>query len=405
MKNPLKIALCIEQTSNHTRGIARGVSLYAQTHGPWIFSIIEEKPSGGFIAPPLKRSKGFDSDGIIAYTQEIAVLDELLQFGIPVVNTTQTTVSDLKVPSVSSDDRALGCLVADYFIARGFGKFAFCGSVSCSPCSFLRGAGFKEELEAKGFSASFFSGVGDPPFRKIDWNRGREKVAQWIKSMDKPLALFADNDSCGRVLSDICRELDLHVPEEVAIVGANNDELICEFSNPHLSSVALAKEQVGFEAAELIEQLIKKKPPPARPILVPPLGITTRRSSEIFAVEDPHMAKALNFIYTYAGEAIGVEDILKELPLCRRTLEIRFRNAIGRSPYEEIRRAHVERAKKLLVETNLPLDRIAEASGFSEAKHFYLNFRKETELSPTQFRKKFRGIATYPIDGTGFRPD
>ncbi len=404
MKKPLKIALCIEQTSTHTRGIAKGVSLYAQTHGPWIFSIIEEKPSGGFIAPPLKRSKGFDSDGIIAYTQEIAVLDKLLQFGVPVVNTTQTTTSDLKVPSVSSDDRALGCLVADYFIARGFGKFAFCGSVSNSPCSFQRGVGFREELDAKSFSASFFSGSDHPP-RNINWNRDREKVAQWIKSMDKPLALFADNDSCGRVLLDICRELDIHVPEEVAIVSANNDELICEFSNPHLSSVALAKEQVGFEAAELIEQLIKKKPSPARPILVPPLGITTRRSSEIFAVEDLHIAKALNFIYTYAGEAIGVEDILKELPLCRRTLEIRFRNAIGRSPYEEIRRAHVERAKKLLAETNLPLDRIAEASGFSEAKHFYLNFRKETGLSPTQFRKKFKGIATHLIDGTGLRPD
>lgn len=401
MKKPLKIALCIEQTSTHTRGIARGVSLYAQTHGPWIFSIIEKKSGGGLIAPPLSRSKGFDSDGIIAYTQEPTVLDELLQFGVPVVNTTQIADSELKVPTVSSDDRALGSLVANYFMDRGFEKFAFCGSVSFSPCSFLRGAGFKEELNEQGFGASFFSGLGDPPSRKIDWNRDREKVAQWIKSMKKPLALFADNDSCGRVLADICRELDVHVPEEVAIVGANNDELICEFSNPHLSSAALAKEQVGFEAAELIGKLIKKKPPPTSPILVPPLGITTRRSSEIFAVKDPHIAKALNFIYTYAGESIGVEDILKELPLCRRTLEIRFRNAIGRSPYEEIRRVHVNRAKKLLAETNLPLDRIAEASGFSESKHFYLNFRKETGLSPTQFRKKFKGTVAQPIGGTG----
>ncbi len=112
----------------------------------------------------------------------------------------------------------------------------------------------------------------------------------------------------------------------------------------------------------------------------------------------------MNFIYTYAGEAIGVEDILKELPLCRRTLEIRFRNAIGRSPYEEIRRAHVKRAKRLLAETNLPLNRIAEASGFSETKHFYLNFRKETGLSPTQFRKRFKGTATHPVEGAGLRP-
>lgn len=398
MKKPLKIALCIEQTSNHTRGIARGVSLYAQTHGPWVFSIIEKQAGGELIAPPLNNYKGFDSDGIIAYTHETAVLAELLQFGVPVVNTTQTTASDLDVPYVSSDDQALGRLVANYFINRGFGKFAFFGSASYSPCSFLRGVGFKEELEAKGFSASIFSGLGDPPSKKIDWNRDREKVAQWIKSMDHPLALFADNDSCGRILADVCRELDIHVPEEVAIIGANNDELICEFSNPHLSSVALAKEQVGFEAAELVEQLILQKKTPALPILVPPLGITTRRSSAIFAVDDPHVAKVLNYIYTYAGKAIGVEDILKEVPLCRRTLEVRFRNAIGRSPYEEIRRAHVERAKKLLAETHLPLDRIAEASGFSETKHFYLNFRKETGLSPTQYRKKFKSIATCPIN-------
>ena len=402
MKNPLKIALCIEQTSNHTRGIAKGVSLYAQTHGPWIFSIIEKISGGGLVAPPQNRSKGFDSDGIIAYTQETAVLDELLQFGVPVVNTTQTTAMSPEVPFVASDDRALGRLVANHFMDKGFKEFAFCGSVSYSPCSFLRGAGFREELEKEGFEVSFFSGT-DHPSRKIDWNRDRKKVARWIRSLGQPLALFADNDSAGRVLADICRELDIHVPEEVAIVGANNDELICEFSNPHLSSVALAKEQVGFEAAELVEQLIQKKKIPALPILVPPLGITTRRSSEIFAVEDPHIAKALNFIYTYAGEAIGVEDILKELPLCRRTLEIRFRNAIGRSPYEEIRRAHVKRAKKLLAETNLPLDRIAEASGFSETKHFYLNFRKETGLSPTQFRKRFKGTTTHPVEGQGFR--
>lgn len=316
--------------------------------------------------------------------------------GVPVVNTTQTTAMTPEVPSVASDDRALGSLVADYFIERGFRKFAFCGSTSYSPCSFLRRDGFKEKLEAKGFSASVFSGLGDPPTRKIDWKRDWEKVAQWIRSMNQPLALFADNDGCGRVLAELCRELDIHVPEEIAIVGANNDELVCEFSNPHLSSVTLAKEQVGFEAAELVEQLIKKKKTAALPILIPPLGITSRRSSETFAVEDPHIAKALNFIYTYAGESIGVEDLLKEVPLCRRTLEVRFRNAIGRSPHEEIRRAHVERAKKLLTGTNLPLERIAEASGFSTTKHFYLNFRKETGLSPTQYRKKFKRITSNP---------
>lgn len=391
MQDPLKIALFIEQTSNHTRGIARGISLYAQTHGPWIFSIIEQRAAGKLIAPPLDSFEHGDCDGIIAYTSNEKLLQGLLDSGLPVVNTTQTNFSNEELPSVFTDDYVLGRLVADYFIDRGFKEFAFCGSVLFSRCSGQRGTGFAEQVEAKGFNVSSFPSL-DQSSRKIDWKRDQEKVSRWIISRDRPLALFADNDSCGRILADICRKQDIHVPEEIAIVGANNDELICEFSNPHLSSMALAKEQVGFEAAALIEQLVCKEKPPTQPVLVPPLGITTRRSSDIFAVEDPHVAKALNFIYNHAGEAIRVTDVLKKVPLCRRYLETHFRKSIGRSPYEEIRRAHVERAKKLLAETNLPLDRIAEASGFSEMKHLYTNFRKETGISPTQYRKKFKVI-------------
>lgn len=389
MKDQLKIALLIEQTSNHTRGIARGISLYAQTHGPWIFSTIEQKQGGKPVAPPLESFKRFNGGGIIAYTPNETLLRKLIDFGVPIVNTTRTAIPNPELPSVFTDDKALGRLVADYFIAKGFKEFAFCGSVLFSFPSLERGRGFTERIKAKKFNVSAYPDLEETP-RQVIWEREHDKIVQWIQSMKRPLALFADNDSCGRILADICLEMGVHVPEDIAIIGANNDELICEFSNPHLSSVILAKEQVGFEAASLLERIIRTKKRPAQPVLVPPVGINTRRSSDIFAVENPHVAAALNFIYNHAGELISVTDILKKVALCRRHLELCFRQALGRSPYEEIRRAHVERAKKLLAETDLSLERIAQASGFSEPKHFYINFRKETGHSPTQYRKRYK---------------
>lgn len=392
MKNPHNIALFIEQGSAHTRGIARGISLYAQTHGPWVFSTLERSENAQLIISPLDDFEHVDHDGVIVYTQDEEVLQKLLRSGRPVVNTTQTATSYPQVFSVFTDDQALGRMVADYFVNRGFKEFAFCGScLSSSPCSIQRRSGFAEQVQVHGFHCSSFPPLGASP-REIIWEQDHEEIAQWIKFLNRPLALFVDNDSCGRVIADICRKQNIHVPEDVAIIGVNNDDLICEFSNPHLSSVALAKEQVGFEAASLLEQLIRKKKPPSQPVRIPPLGITTRRSSDIFAVEDPCVADALNFIYTHAGESIRVSDVLKEVPLCRRYLETRFRKALGRSPYDEIRRAHVERAKKLLAETNLPLDQVVIASGFNEIKNFYANFRKETNFTPIQYRKQFKVI-------------
>lgn len=392
MKDPLKITLFIEQTSTHTRGIARGISLYAQTHGPWFFSTLQRSENPKLIASPLDGFSLADSDGIIAYTRDRKVLRKLMNSGRPLVNTTQTAFSEPDVPSVYTDDRALGRVVADYFIERGFKNFAYCGScLSSAPCSVHRGNGFAEQVKSGGFNFSSFPAL-DRRLREVDWIRDRETVIRWLKSMHRPLALFTDNDSCGRIIADICRKQGILVPEEIAIIGVNDDEMICEFSNPHLSSVKLAKEQVGFEAAALLEQLIRKKKPSVLPVLVPPGSITTRRSSDVFAVEDAHVAAALNFIYHHAGEFISVADVLKKVHCSRRYLELRFRSVIGRSPHEEIRRAHVGRAKKLLAETNLPADRIAEASGFNDTQYFYLNFRKETGVSPAQYRKQFKTI-------------
>lgn len=391
MRAPLKVALFIEQTSSHTRGIAQGISLYAKTHGPWFFLMGEEDGGGTLIAPPLESLKNFTGDGIIAYTRNEKLLQELIKSKLPVVNTAQTSISNATLPSAYTDDEAAGRCVAEYFLDRGFKEFAYCGSAASAYWSIQRRKGFTEHINQKGFTVSSFDPKDDLP-QKINWKQDKEDLLCWLQSLHKPVALFADNDSCGRILAELCIQLQIHVPEEIAIVGADNEELICEFSNPSLSSVALAKEQVGFEAAGLLEQIIRKSTCPPEPILVPPLGITTRRSSDIFAVEDKHVAEALNFIHNHAGEQISVADVLEQIPLCRRYLELRFRKATGRSPYEEIRKAHVQRAKRLLSETNLHLEQIAEASGFSDTKHFYMNFRKEVNMSPMQYRKQFKVI-------------
>lgn len=398
---PVRVALFIEQTSNHTRGIAKGISLYARTHGPWHFFMGDPMSGGGRIAPPLENLREFKGDGIIAYTRNERMLKDLLRSGLPVVNTTRTSISPVTLPCIYSDDRAIGALAADYFLQRGFHHLAYCGYGSSIPWSVGRGDGFRSVLRSSGHGCSFhhFQAAGDRR-RKFDIN---QELSNWIAGLDKPLALFCCSDGIGRIAAELCGRMNIRVPEEVAILGVDNDEMICEFSNPSLSSIALAKERVGFEAARMLAHIIHGGRRPRKALLVAPLGITSRRSTDVFAVEDAQVARALSFIHHHADQPIHVANVMKEVPLCRRYLEIRFHRATGRTLYEEIRRAHVERAKKLLVETDWPIERIAEKSGFTDSKHFYTNFRKETQQSPMQYRKHFKADnqpLAYALDAT-----
>ena len=211
-------------------------------------------------------------------------------------------------------------------------------------------------------------------------------LEDWLKSLPKPLGLMACNDYCGREVLQACAEAGLRIPDDVAVVGVDNDELMCELSDPPLSSVALNVEQAGYDAARLLDSLMSGQSIPEHIVLVKPTFVVARRSSEVMAQADPCVVAALRFIKDRAAQAIGVPDVVNESRVSRRTLERHFASAIGHSILSEVIHCRLERAKRLLLETDLPVHRIAASSGFASVKTFNRAFRRAEGRTATLFR-------------------
>jgi LacI family transcriptional regulator len=204
------------------------------------------------------------------------------------------------------------------------------------------------------------------------------------------VGIFCHNDACAReVIREVTRIGSL-VPDEVAVLGVDNDEIWCELSGVQLSSIRLNTEQIGFEAASLLGRLIAGEPAPPKPILISPAEVITRRSTDVIALADAEVAKAVRFIRDRGGRDINVEDLLEQTACSRRSLEMRFRKALGRSPYKEIRRVQIERARLLLSGTDRPVREIADACGFKETRQLSTAFQERFGLSPRQYRRRAR---------------
>jgi LacI family transcriptional regulator len=301
---------------------------------------------------------------------------------------------DLPFPRVGIDDHAVGAAAAAHFLERGFRHFAFVGHTDHA-YSTRRERGFAESLRMAGHSPACFREAGRFDPRGRVWALD-PRLSRWVRALPKPVGLFACNDVWGCQLSEACRQSEVAVPEEVAILGVDNDDLLCELARPSLSSVAVPGEAIGFEAAALLDRMLSRGPGEARPgtrkppLLLPPRQVVTRRSSDILAVDDPYVAEALGVIRRRAGRAMSVDDVVDLVPLSRRSLERRFRSCLGRGVWEEIRRVQLERAKELLAGTELPMSAVAAAAGFSESKQLSVVFRQETRMTPTAFRRQTR---------------
>jgi LacI family transcriptional regulator len=197
----------------------------------------------------------------------------------------------------------------------------------------------------------------------------------------------------GHEVIDACRAADIAVPEEIAIVGFDNDEPLCELAEPPLSSVAFNSARMGYEAAAMLDRLMNGKPVKQHWLEIDPLGVVTRRSSDRWAIEDPDVAAAVRFIRENAANPIDVGDVVSALSLSRRSLELRFKRTLGRSPLDEINSVRVERAKELLTRTEFKLSRIALACGFHSVIHFHTVFRRHAEITPQAYRLRTRGTA------------
>jgi LacI family transcriptional regulator len=220
----------------------------------------------------------------------------------------------------------------------------------------------------------------------FDWEKEQRNVSEWVKILPKPVGILACNDDRGQHILEVCKRINFKVPEDVAVVGVDNDPMICEIGYPPLTSIALNVEAAGYEAAKLLDQLINGKKMKGQQIMVTASHIVQRQSSDILAVNDREVASAIRFIKENANNKILVKDIVKTTGLGRRTLEQRFRRTIHRSIYDEIRKVRVEWITKLLLETDLPISRITALFNFTDVEHISRYFKKEKGIGLRQFR-------------------
>jgi LacI family transcriptional regulator len=289
---------------------------------------------------------------------------------------------------VRADNEQVGQLAAGHFLERGLRHFAFVGHLG-QLVSNEREAAFRRAIEARGFTLAAYhdrkTRAFDPVGRRWPLDRG---VQRWLRDLPKPVGILAQSDLFGVQLTEACRQAGMHVPEDVAILGVDNDDLYCELSRPALSSIVLPTERIGYEAAALLERLLDGKQSPSKPLLLRPVGVVTRRSTETMAIDDPDVVAAVRLIRENAHLPLRAADVLKHVPVGRRSLERHVRRCLGHGLGAEIRRVHLERAKRLLIETELPIKSVAEQSGFTDFRHMAVVFRKDLGLSPTAFRRQ-----------------
>jgi LacI family transcriptional regulator len=277
----------------------------------------------------------------------------------------------------------------DHLANCGFEHFGFCGlGRGVNTWMDLRCDLFRRLVESRGG----FCHVYDARPRRAaqSWEGEQEQIATWVRRLPKPVGVMTCNDDRGQQLLDACRRAEVAVPEKVAVIGVDNDEVLCNLSHPALSSVDVATQSIGYEAAALLDRMMNCAPCPAQRILLPPRCVVGRRSTDVVATEDPALARAIHELRARACSGLRLKDLLRTSGLTHRALERGTRRLLGRSPKQEITRVQLERARRLLVDSELPVATVAERCGFTDAKYFCQVFRTRVGLTPATFRRQTR---------------
>lgn len=374
-----QVALLIETSNSYARGILRGIRTYIREHQNWSITIREHSRG----KPDADWWSNWRGHGIIARIENSNIKDIITRLNLPTIDVSAAGLIK-NIPWVETNDQAIAELAADHLIGRGFKNFAYYGDPYFN-WSNWRFEAFAERLLKENYScdAHMKSSVSD---KTIQSQKDQKRLIEWLQKLRKPVGIMACYDIYGLHLLEACRLADLAVPDQVSIIGVDNDELLCDLADPPLSSVIPDTHQTGYVAAALLDRLFSHQPISTKAHLISPIGIAQRLSTDVLAIEDEFVAKAVRFIRDNACDNIKVNDILEVVPLSRRALEGRFRKLLRRTPHEEILRVKLSRVKQLLTETDLSLSIIAERTGFDHVEYLSAMFKKNTGVPPSQYR-------------------
>lgn len=370
------VALLIETSNVYCRDLLQGIRDYLREQGEWAMHLTELGRGGE--APWFANWRG---DGIIARIDNEAIEAAVRAKHVPVVNVSGTEMGR-EFPAVIADGAKLSHLAARHLLECGFRHFGYCGD-----CRFAWARDYSRHFAATLRLAGYTCDVFDSqPGDAADWKRERRKLVRWIEALPKPAGIMVCYDIRGQHVLDVCRQLGVAVPDEVAVIGQHNDDLLCAFCDPPLSSVMPNARRAGFEAAALLDRMMRGRRVAAQTIKIEPLGVVARQSTDVVAIQDRQLAAAIRFMREHACEGIGVGDVLKAVPMSRTAFERKFRSQFGRAPYEEIMRVRLHHARQLLSTTALSVADVAERAGFSSGEYLYVAFKKQSWPSPKAFR-------------------
>lgn len=380
----IRLILLTDFTEAFAHNLLRGILEYSKGREPWV--VCRMPPSykrANGIPGVLEWAKKWEADAIIAQFDDTDEVELFRQNGI--IALAQDFKSRFSViPNITSMYKQTGQMAADFFLQKGFRNFAFYGYKDVV-WSEERCMGFRDRIVEKGFGDCFFE------YQKQSlenlWYYESEPVGNWIRYLPRPVALMACDDTQGNKIMELCRVMGIKIPEEIAVLRVDNDEIICGLSDPPLSSVELNIVKGGYEAARLIERLLLDKDTISKDVVIQPITIINRLSTDIYATDDPLILKALKYIHQNLTNQINVEDIVRQVPLSRRLLEIRFKQVTGQSIHQYISNLRIERFSQLLLSSTEPISELAAQVGLTDAKNLARQFKEWKGCTPIEYRR------------------
>lgn len=387
-----KILLLTDFASGFSRDLLRGVVKYAKEHGPWVFYRLPryylEQNNDQAV---LDWAEKWGADAIIAQLSDIN-FQALQRLNIPII-VQNYRERDERISNITGDYFGTGVMAADFFLHRGYKNFAYYG-LDETIWMRERADGYRSEVEKHGMTVHAFSSP-EKVFREPgSWTLRAERVMHWLHSLPKPIALFACDDSYALEITELCKQSEINIPEDIAILGVDNDELLCNISDPRLSSIELDVTSGGYEVGALLDHYFKGEilPPLSHNITIKPVRIIPRSSTERVQVMDKYVAQALAQIEQEYAEELTVERLLARIPLSRRVFERRFKQEIHMTIYQYIQEFRIERFADLLQTSDCELTEAAFMSGFRNYKNVSRVFTKKKQMTPSQYREKHRVV-------------
>ena len=369
--------------NEYGRGIIEGVWQYAQQHGPWLLEMQPGEPDESTDMP-----RGWTGDGMIASVQTRRLAAKLRTLGVPVVNVSGSRREGINFPRVTSDAKAVVRMAVAHLREKGLKNIVFCGEPQRPFLDFWTEA-FQSVMAEAGMEALIYQESARIGPRAGIEARQKDR-RRWIEALPKPVGIIGWATGICRLLAMACTEIGVKVPEEVAILSLETEDLLGRVVHPPLSGVDIPVRQIGYQAAAQLDCLLRGETVTSHEIELQPLGVTTRQSTDLVACADPQVRQVLCFIRDHAHEGIDVRAVLKAVPMARRSLERRFQDLLGRSPADEIRRVKINKVRHLLDSTNMSIPDIAEACGFNYVEHMIPVFKKHHGNTPSRYRANAR---------------